>query len=199
MLFHDYRAGHALDLSGNGNDGTLGGADARLCRNGFCNGYYGAGYVSVAHSASINLTTLTVLMLIVGKRITQYQNGTRLFSKGAAGSRAMDVYESPSVSNFTNDVDGGTDCAWASTRGFNGIHCYGFNLSDGVQTPLYLDGLFDVNSSVAPTVGTVVAPLIIGNLSGLSRGFGRTISSFLMFNRLLTADEHRTAYLELLK
>ena len=197
VLYHDYRAGHALDLSGNGNHGTLGGADARFDRNGFVNGYYGSGYVTVPHSASINLTTLTVVMLIVPKRITQYTTGTRLFSKGSVATRVIDVYEA-ATGQIVQDT-AGTDCNWPLVREFSGIQCYGINLANNTITPIYLDGIFDTNANTGPTVGTNTDSLHVGNISGLSRGFGRTISSFLMWNRLLTADEHRQAYLELLK
>lgn len=201
VLYHDYRAGHALDLSGNGNDGTLGGADARLCRNGFCNDYYGAGYVSVPHSASINLTTFTVVALIIGKRITQGNTGARVFAKGPAGSRAFDVNENNPANAFGFTVDGGTSGTWfvAGPSSVYGYNCLGFSVDSGNTSSLYIDGSFDSTAGPNPVLTTNALPLYIGNLQGLSRGFGRTISSFLMWNRLLSATEHRQAYLELLK
>lgn len=198
-LWHDYRAGHARDFSGNGNHGTLSATDARLDANGFKNSYYGAGYISVTHAASINLQTFSVVMLVTGKRITQSNTAARLFAKGPAGSRAFDISENVPSTAFSHTNDGGTPTTWFPTRSAQGAECFGFNLQTGVVTPMYIDGIFNVNCAPAPTVGTNSNDLYIGNLQGLSRGYGRTISAFLMFNKQLSADEHRQVYLELLK
>lgn len=200
MLFHDYRAGHALDLSGNGNHGTLVGSPV-WGRNGLSIELYTTQAVQVAHSDSINLLTQTIVILARQNRVQTVGNSSaRIASKEVGATRCWALFFLNASHDIYWESSGGVSVFWAPARGLDGIYCYGFNMANGQVTPSYYDGLgADATSSGTGTIVQANAPLYIGNLSAPGRGFGGVMSSFLMFNRLLTADEHRTAYLELLK
>jgi len=201
VLYHDYRAGHALDLSGNGNHGTLINSPW-FDRNGLNTTYLGNEAVQVAHSASINLTTFTVVALILGKRIAQRAEAPYLARKqSSAGNLSWGIYLNELSSPNLVNVLAASSSFWVMAKAHAGVSCYGCNIETGASAlPLYTDGrLEDASLAGAITVNTNTEDLFIANYYNLNLGLGRTISSFLMFNKLLTADEHRQAYLELLK
>lgn len=198
-LWHDYQLGHANDLSGNGNDGVLVNSPW-FDRNGLNTTYLGNEAVQVAHSASINLTTLSIVAFMGGGRIQQYSNSPTLVNKQtvAGFSYTVRAFES-TRKTVAVDHAGGT-ATFTGASNFDGLKCFGINLSTGVSTPMYCDGLLcDSAISAAPTINTASVDLFIGNRYVLDRGFGRAISSFILFNKLLSATEHAQVYGELMK
>jgi len=201
-LWHDYRLGHANDLSGNGNDGTPSGT-YWWDRNGFNNNYDGDGRINVAHSASIDLSDLSIIAFIGPKRVKQYNALYALCNKvdtGATPAYGIIVRDSLDLFSLSYQASASN---WSGTRSLSGFSCCGFTIKNGnSNSPAYLDGIiFDSVLGGVPNIVTGGGgDLAIGNgRTGISAGFGRTISAFLIFNKLLTATEHAQVYGQLMK
>jgi hypothetical protein len=196
VLYHDYRLGHAQDLSSYANHGTFAG-DIWLTSNGFVNRKGGTGRITVAANAALNITTFTLVYTCQpGLASNRGTTGTtRVCDKGGEWYSHYD-----DVANIAYLVGANTR-SWTFPVGpkFPGLRYFGANVQHNVITPGYLNGVFAVNISSAPSLAVANAALTIGNVSAGNRGFGRVMSSFMMFNRLLTATEHARLYGELMK
>lgn len=198
-LWHDYQLGHANDLSGNGNDGVLVNSPW-FDRNGLNTTYLGNQAVQVAHSASINLTTFSVAALVGGGRIAQRSSGPQIARKQDAVGYSWSFRLTESTNNVGIDSSVGTR-NWVPTRALPGFNLISCNIETGnANTPLYLDGVLeDAALNGAPGINQSASALFIGNIYLLNGGFGRAISSFILFNKLLSATEHAQVYGELMK
>lgn len=199
-LWHDYRLGHAQDLSGNANHGTpINGP--QWDRNGVNFEHLSNQAIRVDHDASLDLTALTAFALIIPRRIKQFSN-IYIFQKWEAtpgNAYGMTWRES----------NAGVDDVWCNasapaiwnnaSRESSGVQCISFDVeSGGSSSLLYYDGLFE-DTTTAPTIVTNTSRLFIGNLYLLTLGMGRTLSALVLVNKRLTATEHRDVYLELIK
>lgn len=199
VLYHDYRLGHARDLSSYGNHGTPSG-DCWFSKDGFNNRYLGTGAILVNHSASINISTFTAVGFMASGRVVKGRSVLPQLARkqdGAGLSWSLRFNDlGPTV-----DLDAAGSAAWVFGRAFSGIRYVGCNLQSGtIATPLYADGvLADAALSVSPTIALNASALYIANIYLANRGLGTCLSSFLMWNRLLTATEHARLYGELMK
>jgi hypothetical protein len=196
VLYHDYRLGHAQDLSSYGNHGTFAG-DIWLTSNGFVNRKLGSGRVLVAANAVLNISTFTIVYLCMPGRTTNKINtSSRICDKGGDFYIPYD-----DTTNQILLVTTATTRSWTFPVGqkFAGLKYCGLNAQHNVVTPCYLNGVFAVNINFAPSIVSTNVAFIIGNASGATRGFGNVMSSFMMFNRQLTATEHARLYGELMK
>ena len=199
-LWHDYRLGHANDLSGNGNDGTPSGT-YWWDRTGFNTDFMGIGAVEVANSASLDLATLTAVALIVDRRIPQSGVYPTLFAFDSGGANFYKV-SMDNPSGFIRVLTTlGVNRRFTPSN-LTGLSCIGVPINNNAAGySWYRDGIIQSAINAAVTIVTSGNNLIIGNVdpSRPGQGFGRTISAFLIFNKLLSAEEHRDVYLELLK
>ena len=199
-LYHDYRLGHAKDLSGNGNDGTLVNSPT-WNRNGLAFDYLGNQAVQVAHDATLNLQTLSAVALVEGGRIKQFSNIPQLFSKYGSGNTGYSLSNRDDNGAIALLITSAGTTVYSLSRNLSGFFAQGISVVDGsVNSPMYFDGLVvDASGSAAPSVVNNTEDLFIGNFFTLNRGFGRTISSFLLFNKALSATEHAQVYGQLMK
>jgi hypothetical protein len=196
-MYHDYRLGHAQDLSLYGNHGTPSG-DIWFANDGFRNRKgIATGKITVAASASINITTFTAIVLCSSNFTGNLSTSgtTRFLDKSDWYITSGDVLNQIF---FTTSVVRN----WALPAGpkVPGSRYIGMNCQDAAITPSYIDGRFAVNLNAAPAFPAPTgASLFIGNNSGNTRGHGRCMSAAMMFNRELTATEHARLYGELMK
>jgi len=200
-LWHDYRLGHANDLSGNGNDGTLINSPT-WNRNGLAFSSDGSQYVNVAHSTILNLTSFSLAAIVTTKRICGYDVFATICAKygsGVATDFALAIREDLRDRIYLIDT---TTRTWTVTRNPNGVSYIGCTVENGnTSSSLYFDGILENDTlTTAPVITTNTVDLSIGAFGGIAnRGFGRTISAFLIFNKLLTATEHAQVYGQLMK
>ena len=199
-LWHDYRKGHAFDFSGNANNGTLVN-DPVFTRNGVLIPYFGLQAIQVPHSPSIDLSVLTVIALVQTSRVERDGNAARLFDKeDAVNGRSYSARFNIPVTRI--NAEGAVNGWWiVASRNFDGVKCFGLTLvSDSVNAPLYLDGI-QIKSTMdsSDIYPSTVSDLYVGNVNTLNRGFGGTISAFLIFNRVLTETEHAQIFGELMR
>lgn len=191
VLWHDYMAGHALDLSGNGNHGTLS-ATCNLNHNGIL--AVGSGdEVTVADSAELRLTTGTIIAISRNGFLTQKSNEALIHKRlGASVNFYFFINATPSIVMY-NGVT--TSAIIQDVRGYHGVGCTFVN---GAKPIAFLDadslGVMGTALTYTPTTDTVE----VCNYAN-SAGLNSRLSQILLFNRALSADEYRTAYLELLK
>lgn len=198
-VYHNYRLGHANDLSGNDNHGELINSPS-WDRNGITLSYVGNQAIRIADAASIDLQTLTVVAYMDPGRITQRSALTTIAVKwnpGFALSWGIRGVESlPGLAVL--DHSGGSSSWNAASKPFMGASYLGFNVVNGdASSPSYVDGQLADPSIAAPTINTNNTFLWIGNYHGLNRGWGRTLSTFFLVNRVLLPDEHSQLYGEL--
>lgn len=201
VLYHDYRLGHARDLSLYANDGTEVNAPV-WNRNGIYIRLFGDQTIRVAHAASISLTTQTVIVLMRWQRLQTLVAGLfgRIAAKDDGVTGAWELYYINANEDIGWNSDGGGAVNWAPARNLDGIFCMGFNMQNGAAPPCYYDGVEAVAApGGAGSIITGSVPLYIGNAPGLNRGIGGTLSAFLLFNELLTATQHAQIYGELMQ
>jgi len=201
VMYHDYRLGHALDLSGNGNNGTLV-APALFQRNGvFIEANNATAAITVPYAASIAPNQETTVSLFAGgygpwkvpgsgtlQQYMRYVNaadnhGVKFISAGSSNSFALDNPATPTT--IVNSVK------------IVGAVYLGINQSVGGGPSAYINGVRTGTSATAQVFAPAVATMFIGNFGG--RGVGGCYSTFMMFNRELTATEHARLYGELMK
>jgi hypothetical protein len=188
VLWHDYRAGHMTDLSGNGNDGTptsiiwQGRAGIRFPLT--------TSVVTVADSSELQLTAGTLAVL--GEFMSQLF-AKRLISKRDAGGANYDWYLGIGDSNIydgTDTSDGNSD--------ITGHHLHALGFNNSVEPDAYTDGLFAVQyDTVLTNIAADDAPLLIGNVYTGNNQMQDSMQAALIFNRKITATEHAQLYSEL--
>lgn len=198
-LWHAYRLGHANDLSGNGNHGTLVNAP-KWSRNGLDFEHLGNQAVQVTQSASINLQTLTAAFFIVTKRICQVSSGLSTPMVKWDGGTLEWGFRSAGRAAFSVDYNGGATTA-SFPNGVDGRSLISISLNNGsTATISCADGVLeDAAFSTAPNVPVETNDFFIGNGHALARGYGRTISDAFIFNKVLSETENAQLYGQLMK
>lgn len=188
VLWHDYRAGHLIDLSGNGNDGV--GTDIIWAGREGIAFPLTTSLVTVADSPELQLTAGT---LVAYGPLRAQTFAKRLISKRDGGGANYDWYLGIGDINI---YDGGI----TSDINLNvtGTICQSIVFTANAQPDAYSNGLYIGQYDTALT-GLAVndAPLIIGNLYSGSQNLESHLSSVLIFNRQLTATENAQVYSEL--
>jgi len=184
----DFRLGHLLDISGNGNHGV--GTDIYWTNAGVR--FPGTtSKITVADSAELQLTTGA---LVVFSSIPFTAKGTaRIICKRDAGGTNYDFNYNTTTINI---YDGSNERT--RTANFTGKNLVGINMpTAGGTCEGFLDNISNGNYSSTSTFTANDAPLILGNYYNGSLQFDNNASAFLIFNRILTATEWSQLYGEL--
>ena len=190
VLWHDYRAGHMIDLSGNGNDGTptsviwQGRDGIRFPTTG--------SWVQVADSSELQLTTGTLAVLAAFMDQATI-NTERLISKRDGGGNNYDWYLEATDINL---YDGATISDVNVTVPGHRLFAVSFDTTN--QPDGYRNGIFHAQyDNIMSTLAVNDAPLFIGNRYTGTYQFQSAMQAVLIFNDKLTATEHAQLYSEL--
>ena len=204
VLYHDYRLGHARDLSGNGNNGTLV-APAQFQRNGvFIEASNATAAITVPYAASIAPSQETTVSLFAGgygpwpapgpTTLTQY-----IRYNGVGDFHGVRFNVGTTINRIVLDNPTTTTTMTTSAGRLSSARYFGVNQSDGGSPSAYINGDLAASSVTLQVFTGAANTLYIGNYSGGSRGVGGCYSAFMLFNRELTATEHARLYGELMK
>lgn len=187
-LYHDYRAGHTLDLSGTGNNGTLTGT---WTKNGVHCRVSGAN-ITVADAASLQLTVGT-LALLADFETFDATTERRLISKRGAGGTNYDLR----AINSNVTLYDGVNTRFITTT-TNGVKFIAVNFGDGTTAEGFFNGssrgLFSGNSSItANNQGLQICNTSVNPLAFL----GSPAYAAVIVSRKLTAAEHARLYYDL--
>ena len=189
ILYHDYRSGTLLDLSGNNNDGVA--TDIVL-------GHHAqfpltTSVITVADSAELQGTTFGLVVL---GNFTQQESDERLMSKRDGGGTNFDWYLSAGNVGF---YEGSGIKNYGAGINIIASTCLGLNVATGAIPVFFKDGI----SQGAMTTGGVAsisaddAPLLIGNNIAANSNILSSVHAALQTNRELTATEHAQVCAEL--
>lgn len=182
VLYHDYRSSTFRDWSGNGNDGMGTGAFTGQ-------GYRGA--ITVPHDSSIDLTTLTAVFFTKGPFLTQ--STFEVFGgKQTAINPGWAVYTSSTV---IRNIQIGADPQLA--QDIKGSSYLGFNLEDGAPFDMYKDGRLVGSSDIDCIIESNTEDFYIAEFDDGTSPLNHALSAVLLFNRVLTDEEHENIYCEL--
>jgi hypothetical protein len=191
VLWHDYRSGHADDLSGQGNDGTPSGVV--WSRDGARFG--SAGKIVVANSAELEAIT-SGCIICGGQYLQNPPSGTyrRLLEKEDAGGRQFSLMFNQNLGIL---MVGSSGPSQELAYTFAGESMIGVNFGNGLAAELFVSGTLRATSVGVNTIASDDAPITIG-----AKYTGANVSQFpmadcLTFNRVLTPSEHAAVYAEL--
>jgi hypothetical protein len=188
VLYHDYRAGHLIDLSGNGNDGVItneawqGNGLKRVAANS---------KITVADSPELQLTALSIIIL---GDFQQYEGNKYFIAKvDAGGSNYGLCMASTTQWGFLDSVP--------ALRTINsapiGRSCVAINATNGGTPEGFVNGVSIGNYSGAVTITQDNADLVLGAYYTSGNNPKSIIEAILICNRVLTATEHSRLYAEL--
>lgn len=189
-LLHDYRSGHALDLSGNGNHGTLS-AGCRFTGPASALTFPATtDEVTVADAASLRLTAGSIIAVSERGFTSQVTEG--LCGKRDALTSNYSFYMMAGLVVFA----AGGSFRNIATSVF-GARSLGVSFTHG-KTPIgYKDGLSIGNFSGVVNVVAGTEAVEIGNIINLNRNRS-PLSAVLLANRILTPTEMAAVHAELL-
>lgn len=185
VLYHDYRAGHLLDLSGQGNDGV---ATAVMWGRG-AHFPGSTSKVTVADAAELQLTEGTLIAL--GDFTSQRGTDTFIAKRDAGGTN----YQYDTAAGKVRLYDG-TNAREINTNTI-GSKCVAVNFKDGETAELFKDGASAGSFNAASAISADNAPITLGNWYGNGRNNQSPMHAAIIVNRKLTASEHAALYAEL--
>lgn len=191
VLYHDYRLGHAQDLSNNNNHGVF---DRTVLQRGGVRFLNAGSEILVADSPELRLTAGSIVALSVTGFSRQRPNGAFIHKRVGVSSNYYFFYNTTSTTLALYD---GTNSRTIvkSIQGYKTVAC---SFTNGATPVGYLDGLSIGNFSGAVNVIPNNHPVEMGNY-GASINSASTFSAIMLFNRVLTAAEHALVYEELMK
>ena len=185
VLYHDYRAGHADDLRGQGNDGVASGGV--WSRDGI---RFGSSDLIVGPDApELQLTTGAILALVSMSNLStafivdKRDAGGTNYSFGFNADTAMKFFDGAGISTINHVADMRTLLA--------------VNFENGEKSELFAKGVSIGLFNVAETISVDDADLSIGGRYNGGEPVPGTISAILVCNRPLTPTEHAAVYAEL--
>lgn len=187
VLYHNYRANHALDLSGQDNAGVL---TDTAWQGGGLRFNASTSKVTVADAAELQLTEGTLVVL--GDFLSQTVN-ERLISKRSAIGTNYDLFLNATPGLSLHD---GTNTRTINTN-IVGSRLVAINMADGAIGEAFVDGLSIGNLNAASDLSADNAPLIIGAFYGAGANLHSSLHAALIINRKLSATEHAALYAEL--
>jgi len=185
----DFRSGHALDFSGNGNHGTMSAGMKQIGPAGPWVFPAATDEVTVADAASLRLTAGSIVAYSE-YGFTRQINYETVYAKGLVethlriGSDRIQMYDGVSYPRFL-------------TTGLSGKRSLGVSFSHGAIPNVYLDGLLagamNANVSIVPRVA-------VANIGNCNNAYPLKfpLSAVLLANRILTDIEMAAVYAELL-
>lgn len=187
VLWHDYRSGHADDLSGQGNDGTPSGVVWN--REG---ARFSAGSQKITAASAIGGAAARSAVIL-----------HRPQSEGATSGRMLDdgkmiFYFSGSNGVFVLTSDTfGTTVISISYPGFGSLNCYGFSRDAAGAAILYANGVaLNSGATGTPIAGTTDS--VIGSNAAGTKALEGNVLAVVVASRVLTPTEHAAIYAELL-
>ena len=192
-LYHDYRSGSLVDLSGNDNDGTP--TSSKILNKKGNKTSYGATYqyIEVDDSSELNLTEGT--LCVFGD------------FKTMSGTIGIMMAKRDSTSGLTFQLGRNTHgtlldfhtTASASIAISANANCYSINFKTGSKPVVYTDGKLTGEMSAVSTVPTTAAKVYISGspASGTWNDYESTYGAALMISRKLTATEHAQLFAQL--
>ncbi len=192
-VYHDYRAGHADDLSGNNNTGTLS-STLNFSGNGLEFDKLTADRVSIADNASIRQAQGTFIWLGNFIRKTASTN-ERLLARVDGATARQDIYFPTSFTNLRFS-DGTTTSIITYT--FPQCRCIAVDFSNGATPNLYTNGIFRATGSLALAFSANNGGINVCNYAtGTNAPHDCHLEAFLFVSRVLTATEQSQLYAEL--
>jgi len=185
-LYHDYRAGHVQDLSGNANHGVM--TDIVWTGQGIS--FPVDAKITVADSAELQLTEGT--LVVFGDFSSSKGNG-RLLSKRDGGGTNYEFFIR-STTGF--QIYDGTDNSIIASDIYSKKY-FAVNISDGEIPEGFTDGISIGTYDTALSLSKDDASLIIGNYTTGGASTNNIFKAALIINRKLTATEHAELYAEL--
>ena len=185
-LYHDYRAGHVQDLSGNDNNGVM--TDTVWTNRGIS--FPVDAKITVADSAELQLTEGT--LVVFGDFSSSKGNG-RLLSKRDGGGTNYEFFIR-STTGF--QIYDGTDNSIIASDIYSKKY-FAVNISDGEIPEGFTDGISIGTYDTALSLSKDDASLIIGNYTTGGASTNNIFKAALIINRKLTATEHAELYAEL--
>lgn len=187
-LYHDYRSGTYVDLSGNGNDGSPG-AGSTWQERGLK--MVAASAVTVADAASLQLTAGSIV--ICSPFITVSADQRFVYKRDAGGTNYDFFHDSAGNLSFYD----GTNTRTLSLA-IGGYQTLGVNFSNGDTPEGFANGLSVGNFDNTVAVSVDDAPLRIGNDHADASYLQSPIWAVLVMNVELTATQHAQVYTELM-
>lgn len=192
VLYHDYRSGHALDLSGYTNNGDI--TNCQFVNDGLRVPDTFAD-VEVTHSAEMVMTAFTFVFMGDFKTVPRAVTGTPPYFTQKTGSGTRFDIRYNTATNQLNWYDGTSTRTFA--RDIYADHCVAVSGSNGQVPNLYSDGATVTAGSGVIIIGTGDGTLYLGNQAGRGRPLNAKLEAILWINRVLTATEHAQIYSEL--
>ena len=178
-LYHDYRAGHLQDLSGNGNHGT--GTDIVWPGDGV-RFNAATSVITVADAAELQLTAG---MLLVFGNFQQPSSWRMLIHKRDAGGTNYSFY----IDTVSIRLNDGVNIRQVVTS-VDGAKCIALNMTNGGTAEAFVDGISVGLLNAASSISVDDAPLLIGayHVGGVPQ-LDSTLAATLIVNRELTDTE----------
>jgi hypothetical protein len=190
-LYHDYRAGHCNDLSGNGNNGTLTGCT--LNPNGLAVGS-GTDKVTIADNATMGITTGSIIVFSLNLKHNSATTGVYYEKRlSAAGFKFYTV-----TADTTFGIYDGLTASVVTSQLTNKKYIAANINAAGTKPDFYVDGIYVGQGNNNETVNATTQAATIGQGSSAT-GVMQTLSAVLLTSRVLTATEHAQLYAELSK
>jgi hypothetical protein len=188
VLYHDYRAGHTQDLSGQGNHGT---SDAFWSTNGLQ--FSTNEEVTVTDGGAATELQLTEGTLIVIGEWSAQTGDTAFFVKRDAGGTNYQfrIFDSTNLGFY----DGVAERLIATS--VIGKKYVAANFKSGENWEVFIDGISGGTAAASSTVTGDDADLIIGNWYLGTKPLDGPLQAVLIFNDKLSATEHAQLNAEL--
>jgi hypothetical protein len=199
VLWHDYRAGDFLDLSGNGNNGT---PNATWWGRGGVHFDGSSSYVAVSDAASLDFTQNFTLCALVR---THDSEGALLTKWNTSGNqRSYGIIISSGTFRMALSSDGSNSETEQSSISVNdgATRLLAAVYHDDDTVDLYINGLLDVTRTFTTVTGGAysgTANVRVGDEEGGTIGgfLQGVVSTTLAFNTALTATQMAQVYSEL--
>lgn len=197
-LYHDYRFGHLLDLSGNGNNGSPSGTIIFTKTGVKLQG--AATAITVLHSASLVFTSCS---LIISRSIASFDTGYQyerfMGKRGLAGGNVhFEWYNNNSPTSVA--ISSATAATISSLPNIIGKRTDAISVNSGSTSYYYINGVSYGALAGVCTVNSYAETLFIGNTNTGYATINRNnpiINYALIITRALTAGEHARLYYDL--
>jgi hypothetical protein len=182
VLYHDYRAGHAKDLSGQGNDGVISGGF--LCPDGLIHAD-SADVTTVSDNANLQLATGSIFVLVDLQNMRADYDQVLVSKRDAGGTNyALSIDKSTQKLIF---YDGSN--SRSSTSTVLGAKSLGATFATNYAAIAYMDGVSDGAFDGASTVTVDDADLTIGGIWTSNYQQQNPIGAVVIVNRILSEGE----------
>lgn len=191
QFFHDYRRGDMLDLSGQGNHGTLNGDGYLLPGHGFNPNT--SGFVQIADVAGLQGTTYS---LVVVSQLNYIYSDDRIIAKEDAGGVQYRFIYSTGTYRIRSTSSAGTTAIVDDSLILGAPRTLGLTCTP-TDVTLYIDGSFVSTTAQVRTADD--AAITIGNSYLGTSPMRGIVQAALQDSSALSAAQHRDLYLELIR